>query len=335
MGNSSLIESEVDLDLDGYQHGYLRLPHSVHRSAYGWIPIPIVSVKNGNGPVVLLLAGVHGDEFEGQVALTDLVQSLKPEKISGQVIILPMANFPAAQAGLRTSPIDEGNLNRSFPGDPQGGPTSAIAHYIESELLIRADYLLDIHSGGSSLRYETTLLMASHENAEKQSEAVGLLQSLGFSKAVLFPETPNGSFSSSAARRNNVIGITAEVAGGGNVDTQSLNILREGLLRYLHKADVLHDEYCPEMPNKAMRILKIESRDCYVFAREAGLFESLVKIGEQVSVGQIAGYIHHPDTPWKVSDEVKVLTQGEVVCMRFPALTRCGDCLFEVAENSY
>ena len=56
--------------------GWLHLPHSVTRSAYGVIPIPIAVVKNGMGPQVLLTGGTHGDEYEGQIALTRLVQSL-------------------------------------------------------------------------------------------------------------------------------------------------------------------------------------------------------------------------------------------------------------------
>ena len=95
------------------------------------------------------MAGNHGDEYEGQVAVTRLAKDLQPEMIHGRVILLPMANFPAAKAGHRTSPIDDGNLNRSFPGDPAGTVTQVIAHYIESVLMKMADYAIDLHSGGS------------------------------------------------------------------------------------------------------------------------------------------------------------------------------------------
>ena len=151
----SRLSPEIDLDGDGKQTGFLRLPHSVHRSAYGWIPIPIAQISNrganGSGPTILLMAGNHGDEYEGQVALGRLIRDLDPAEVRGRVIILPSANFPAAMAGTRTSPLDQGNLNRSFPGDPAGGPTAQIAYYIEHELLPRCDFVLDIHSGGSSL----------------------------------------------------------------------------------------------------------------------------------------------------------------------------------------
>jgi hypothetical protein len=69
---TSLIQSEIDYDRDGKQTGFLRLPYSVHRSAYGWIPVPIVMFKNGAGPTALMMSGNHGDEYEGQIALTKL-----------------------------------------------------------------------------------------------------------------------------------------------------------------------------------------------------------------------------------------------------------------------
>lgn len=147
----SRIAAEVDFTRNGRQNGYLRLFHSVHSSAYGFIPIPIVVLKNGDGPTALLVSGTHGDEYEGQVALCNLAKSLDPARIKGRVIILPAANFPAAVAGRRTSPIDEGNLNRLFPGDPDGTVTQQIAYHIEHELVPLADLVCDLHSGGSSL----------------------------------------------------------------------------------------------------------------------------------------------------------------------------------------
>ena len=79
----SRIVAEVDFDKNGRQHGFLRLFHSVHSSAYGFIPIPIVVLRNGDGPTALLVSGTHGDEYEGQVALCNLAKSLDPARIQG------------------------------------------------------------------------------------------------------------------------------------------------------------------------------------------------------------------------------------------------------------
>src|SRR5450631_1888534 len=106
----SRLVAEVDFEADGKQTGFIRLFHSVHSSAYGFIPIPIVVIRNGRGPTALFTSGNHGDEYEGQVALCNLARTLEAKDIKGRVIILPMANFPAGMAGMRTSPIDGGNL---------------------------------------------------------------------------------------------------------------------------------------------------------------------------------------------------------------------------------
>ena len=99
----SRLSADIDLLADGKATGFVRVPHSVHRSAYGWIPIPIVRIKNGDGPSVLMQAGTHGDEWEGQIGLGNLLRALEPKDIRGRLVILPSANFPAAMAGQRTS----------------------------------------------------------------------------------------------------------------------------------------------------------------------------------------------------------------------------------------
>ena len=181
----SPIAAEIDYEVDGKQTGYLRLPHSVHRSAYGWIPIPIVQIKNGDGPTLLLMAGNHGDEYEGKSRPTRLAKDLQPEMLQGRVILLPMANFPAAKAGYRTSPIDDGNLNRSFPGDPTGTVTQVIAHYIESVLARMADYAIDLHSGGSSLHYVPTVLYGDREDPQEMAEVLRSTEAFAALRAAL------------------------------------------------------------------------------------------------------------------------------------------------------
>src|SRR3546814_8914347 len=64
-----------------------------------------------------------------------------------------MMNFPAVRSGRRTSPIDSGNLNRLFPGKPDGTITQKIADYVTTALLPLADVVVDLHSGGKTLEF--------------------------------------------------------------------------------------------------------------------------------------------------------------------------------------
>src|SRR5690606_40921595 len=127
----SPITPTIDLDAQGVQHGFLRLPYSRDDSAWGSVMIPIAVIRNGSGPTALLTGGNHGDEYEGPLALYELARTLDPADVSGTVIILPALNYPAFRAGTRTSPIDKGNMNRSFPGRPDGMATEESAGYVQ------------------------------------------------------------------------------------------------------------------------------------------------------------------------------------------------------------
>ncbi|MBP1888416.1 putative deacylase, partial [Ensifer mexicanus] len=127
----SPISATVDFEAEGVQHGFLRLPYSRDDSAWGSVMIPITVIKNGEGPTALLTGGNHGDEYEGPIALFDLARTLGPDAMTGRVIIVPAMNYPAFTAGTRTSPIDKGNMNRSFPGRPDGTVTEKIADYFQ------------------------------------------------------------------------------------------------------------------------------------------------------------------------------------------------------------
>ena len=93
---SSPVVAEVDFAARGRQSGHLRVPQSRDDSGWGTIAVPIVVVANGEGPTVLLTAGNHGDEYEGQVTLLDLARNLRPEEVRGRAILLPAMHYPAA-----------------------------------------------------------------------------------------------------------------------------------------------------------------------------------------------------------------------------------------------
>src|SRR3954449_2275157 len=247
MTQKSRLIAEVDFDKQGAQYGFLRLFHSVHSSAYGYIPIPIVVLKNGEGPTALLISGTHGDEYEGQVALCNLARTLKPEQIQGRVIILPAANLPAAVAGRRTSPIDDGNLNRLYPGDPDGSVTEQIAFYIEHELVARADAIVDLHSGGSSLMYvPSALITLNDENPERHAELKAALKAFGAPVGYVGHASPGqGALrtTSGAAMRFGKIAVGTELGGTGTVTPAALRVAGRGVRNMLAHAGIVPAEW--------------------------------------------------------------------------------------------
>lgn len=328
---ATLIHSEIDYDREGKQTGFLRLPYSVHRSAYGWIPVPIVMFKNGDGPTALLISGNHGDEYEGQVALTKMCQSLTADEVQGRLIILPMANYPAAHAGMRTSPFDGGNLNRTFPGNPAGTPTEMIAHYLEEVLMPMCDYFFDFHSGGSSLRYPATVLRRRGENPKEEAALEALQLAFDGDYGFIFGAAGDPRVSSAAARRNGVLGIMTELGGSGTVTPEILATAERGILRLLNYIGLLPG-YRPDAA-RGMRLMEMKSIDYFVYARDEGLFEPYVDLLTEVKNGQEAGAIHHPETPWIAPSICHFEHDGLVICQRIPGRVERGDCVFHLATD--
>lgn len=326
----SRVATDIDFEREGRQMGFLRLPHSVHRSAYGYLPIPIVVVRNGAGPRVLLTSGNHGDEYEGQIALTKLARALDAANVNGQIIILPMANFPAAQAGLRTSPVDDGNLNRSFPGDPDGRPTAMIAHYIESVLLARVDVAIDLHSGGSSLTYIPGALVRRTSDPARLARLLELVRAFGAPNTYLLGPGAEDRTLLAGVERAGILGMSAELGGGGTVTRETLAITERGVHNVLRHLGVLPGSVEPH----ATRLMAVAGPSYYVFSPEPGLFEPRAELGDSVKTGQLAGLVHSPDTPWREPAPVHFGADGVVVCKRIPARAERGDCLYHLASDA-
>jgi hypothetical protein len=327
----SRLSADIDLLADGKAMGFVRVPHSVHRSAYGWIPIPIVRLKNGEGPSVLMQAGTHGDEWEGQIGLGNLIRALEPKDIKGRLVILPSANFPAAMAGQRTSPIDEGNLNRLYPGDADGTITQQIAYWIEHALLPGFDYSFDFHSGGSSLTYIPSALAARHEDPARMDKVIGMLKAFGapVSYVAAAPQGGGRTFTS-ASYRQGVVSMGTELGGGGLVTPASLKVAEDGMRRLLAHIGLLHGPVPAASPT---RLTEIGGDDYYVYASDSGLFEPLVDLGAEVKAGQPAARIHFHHTPWRKPELLTFKRDGLVLCKRVPARCERGDCLFHLATD--
>jgi len=331
---ASRITPTIDFEKNGKQTGFLKYPYSVHESAYGWIPIPIVCIKNGTGPTVLLNSGNHGDEYEGQVTLMKLIRELKPEQVQGRIIFNPASNFPAAMAGRRTSPLDMGNLNRSFPGDPDGTPTKVIAHYIDTEILTRCNYAFDLHSGGSSLMYvPSSLGTVVPGETERNKKVLDLLKEFGAPIGYVSskPMGADQTLGASATRRG-AVSVGTEMGGSGTVTPAALRICEAGVRRVLKHIGVVPDMKVEK--SKGTRLMEVGGADYYVYTPEfGGVFEPLVELGDEVKAGQPAAAIHFSHTPWREPAIVSFERDGVVLCKRIPGRTERGDCLFHLGTD--
>ncbi|WP_171654369.1 succinylglutamate desuccinylase/aspartoacylase family protein [Paenibacillus foliorum] len=113
-----------------------------------WLPVLEISGSE-EGPALLILAGVHGDEYEGVDVILRLFHSLSPEEVKGSLLMIPTANPYAYLGGSRTSPEDTMNLARVFPGSQEGTVTERLAYELHNRFIANAEFMLDLHSGGT------------------------------------------------------------------------------------------------------------------------------------------------------------------------------------------
>ena len=316
----------------GKTFGYVKVPYSSDLSAYGFIALPIAIIGNGDGPTALLMAGSQGDEYEGQIALARIARTLTPESMTGRVIIVSMANAPAARAGLRNSPIDGFNLNRIYPGDVRGMPTAMIASYLERHLMSAADIVLDLHSGGRSLQLLPCATIIDHSDATERAHRLALVLAFG-APSVLISHAFEERNSSGAARRAGAVRIGAEIGGGASVEQALVDLTFDGVMNTLAWSGIVPESYAKHSQTPADAVYDVVQERDYIYALYDGLFEPAVLLGDRVEEGDLAGLLHDPSRMLNDPVEVRFGASGTVVCLRAPALSERGDCLAHLARD--
>jgi N2-acetyl-L-2,4-diaminobutanoate deacetylase len=323
----SPITPTVDFDQDGKQHGSLRLPWSRDDSAWGSIPIPICVINNGPGPTALLVGGNHGDEYEGPVSLLKAAADLEPHSVTGRIIILPCLNFPAVQAGTRTSPIDKGNMNRSFPGRPNGTVTEKIADYVERHLLPLADVVLDIHSGGRTLEFLPFAACHRLPDKDLEARAIAAMKAFGAPYGMLMLELDSAGMLDTSVEAMGKIFVTTELGGGGSLTAGTLAIAERGLRNLLIHAGILAGKIEPA----PSRLLDMADDDCFVIGADRGLIEPCVDLGKPVAAGQVVARIHDYERTGRSATEYRAKRAGLLAGRHFPGRVQPGDCLALIA----
>ena len=328
----SSISCDIDYDKSGRQISFLRLLYSDNRHAYGMIPVPISVIAGGSGPTVLLTAGTHGDEYEGQVILQRLMRELDPSEVNGRLIIMPALNYPAVLAFTRVSPLDDGNMNRVFPGDPNGTPTLAIADYVSTKILPLCDAGLDLHSGGFASEFLPCAFLRNGGEKTLKARKLAMTDAFAAPLPVVVPDTPGRGSLLAMADSMGIAMLATELGGCGAVNLEALNIGRQGVNRVLQHLGVLEKDSNLSKPVPT-RFVHSPGSSYHVHAPVNGLFEPYWELGDEVKAGQKAGCLHPRDNPDATAVEVEFESDGMILTRRVPAVTECGDYLFSLSTD--
>jgi len=325
----SKISTDADLHSDGVQHRYLTIPHSRNDSAWGSILMPISVFKNGEGPTVLLTGGSHGDEYEGPIALMNLVRSLDIRKVSGRVIVIPALNYPAIKTGTRLSPIDGGNMNRTFPGTRNGTVTEMIADYVQRFVLPLCDAVVDIHAGGKMMSFLPCSVIHKLPDEEQMARTVAAAKAFGAPNCLVLEELDAVGMLDTAVEELGKVFVSTELGGGGTASVETIRIAAGGVHDCLVHFGVLAEE-----PRGSGQTRFLETpKGSFVIADRSGILEAAVEPGQTVEAGMPIAYIHDIDNPVAEPAVYLAPLDGILVHRHVAGLIARGDCLSVIARE--
>jgi predicted deacylase len=333
--STSRLVCPIDFDKGGRQAAYIRAPLSRNTSGWGVVEIPIYALSNGTGPTVLLTGGVHGDEYEGPIALSRLARTLDPGTIQGKLIIMPAVNVPAVLADKRLSPVDGLDMNRCFPGDPGGSFTRMLAHFMDSVILPRADVSLDMHTAGHSADSALSTNMHYVADPTMRDRTMAAAAAFGAPFNVVFSGVDEAATFTSCVERRGILSLGTELGGWGRVNIEGVRIGRRGVENLLKHLGVIEGK--PDTAQRdgspGTRHMMVRDPRSYTFAEREGLFEPTHNVGEPVEAGEVAGWIHFVEDIDTPSIEVRYDMSGILWMGAGPGRVGRGDAVAVVMED--
>lgn len=301
-----------------------RFLHTVtSRADGGLVQLPVIVIRGAQpGKTLLVTAGVHGDEFEGMAAIERVAALIVLGELRGTLVLVPVANPPAYEAGLRVNPDDRQDMARVFPGDPGGTVTEQIAHCLTSRFIRGADFYLDLHSAGQY--YRMPHLVGYQLRAEPLLSAQRAA-ARDFGLPLVWGTTAYPGRSLSAAGENGVPALYAEITGEGRCLAEDVAAYTAGVARLLSHLEMMNPvtpapppRWVVEDDSPQAGFLQVQNR-----APTGGFFAAEVLVLDKVSKGQRVGAIR--DTLGNELREVTAPHDGLVVFLRTFPRVHAGD----------
>ena len=305
--------------------------------AWGRVRVPLyVACAPRTGPTVVAIGGTHGDEYEGPVGLKNLIGALDPATlVAGRLIVIPVLNVPAFQAGQRPSPLDGGNMNRAFPGRADGAITARIARFVTDEVLARADVVIDIHAAGRGMELARCASFHHVADPARFREFAAVARLFGLPFALVYTSGMGSGLLTEQAEAMGKITIGGEFGYGASTDLRGVRWAHHGTLNVLRHFGLLDSPIVDLLPPgvERQRLVAATDIDRYITAPIRGISEPLVPLGSFVTAGTPVARLHDFDRIDEPGVTIRADGDGYVLMRRFQALTEQGDCVMVIAEE--
>ena len=295
------------------------------------LALPLLVARGAeDGPKLLLLGAVHGDEYEGPLALWDEFASLDPAALRGTVVMAPVVNPLAYAAGSRVDPADPKDLARVFPGSADGSTTQRIAHVVRHRLIPGADLMCDFHSAGRFYRLYPWVGYGLTPEPEMLARQRRAAEVVGYPWVWGTPSLPGRSLS--AAAECGVPALYVEAPGQGCADPEDVQRNRTAIRQMLRLLEMVDEPLQPLRPESVIEDDQPDAGHLQVqmVAHHGGIFRPAVQLGARTEAGAPFGTV--VDAHGRTIETVAAPHSGRVVFLRTFPVVAPGDALGTVVE---
>jgi N-alpha-acetyl-L-2,4-diaminobutyrate deacetylase len=227
------------------------------------------------------------------------------------------------------------NMNRAFPGQPEGAVSSQIAHYLTTVLFPLSDVIIDIHSGGRSMDFVPCSHMHIVPDKEQRRKMMSAMLAWNTDFSFLYADIAGSGLLPVEAESQGKIVVTTELGGGEGVPASVHRIAQSGLRNVLIHVGLLKgvEQTRASLGKPPAILVQALDRNDYLLAPESGIFEISVDLGQMVNVGDCLGAIHHLERPDRTPEPIIARSSGHLITARVPCLTQQGDCVAVIARQ--
>ncbi|TYC56950.1 succinylglutamate desuccinylase/aspartoacylase family protein [Marinobacter sp. BW6] len=280
-------------------------------------PVLVVNGINA-GPTLCLTGAVHGDELNGIEIIRQTMYDLNPEKLSGRVVGVPIVNLPGFQQGSRYLP-DRRDLNRHFPGSPNGSLADRIAHSLFENVIRKCDMLVDIHTG-SLKRTNLPQLRADMNNPDVAEFT------RGFDRMAVVHSSGSGGMLRTAAVEAGIRTVTLEAGESHRIQQHQISAGVNSLTSLMERQGMISRMFVWGDPEP------VYYDSDWIRADHGGILFSEIELGANVSEGEILGYVSDPIT--NAQHPIRSTTDGRVIGMAVDQVVMAGFAAYHIGTEA-
>jgi predicted deacylase len=286
---------------------------------------PVILI-NGRQPGarMLVVSGIHGDDLNTVPMTWRLGQLVDAAELRGQLILVPVANPVAFEAGTHLTPAD--NAAPSFPGDPAGTLSQRIGHALDALVVAQANYVIDMHGGSKNATLAVLAAVDGAAAPEVLAAAKAMAEAFQPQLVVVHEPAPDktaGSLMQAASRR----GVPGLYLGMGQMGFNEADTERgvRGVLNILRHLGML-----PGEPERSAAPPAYTRTELYQRTPFGGAFEPAVRAGQAVAVDDVLGQVRN--VFGEPIGSVRARAAGIVDAIRFYPVVSAGDWVASIAR---